>query len=139
MDNADTVLECGLGFTCDFNKSEPFIGQAQVLAQKRAAKEAGGMQKRLAQVLLKDGSPLLHAGDIVRRSGSRIAEVRAASYGHTLGGAVGLVMLATSDGEPVTPDFVLDVEWDVEIADRIFPCQVSLSSLYDPLNLRVKM
>jgi len=51
MDNTDTVLEVGLGFTCDHKKPGGFIGKEAVLAQKEAA---GGkmLKKRLVQVRL---------------------------------------------------------------------------------------
>jgi 4-methylaminobutanoate oxidase (formaldehyde-forming) len=139
MDNTDTVLECGLGFTCDFNKSEPFLGQSHVLAQKELSRSQGGLSKRMAHVLLRDGEPLLHGGEVLRRNGLRMAEIRTASYGHTLGGAVGLVMLESAHEEPISVQFVADSDWEVEIADATVKCRVSLSPLYDPKSLRVKI
>jgi 4-methylaminobutanoate oxidase (formaldehyde-forming) len=34
MDNTDTLLSMGLGFTANFDKPEPFVGQEAVLAEK---------------------------------------------------------------------------------------------------------
>lgn len=42
MDNTDTFLEVGLGFTADFEKEGGFIGKEAVLAQK----EKGTLKKR---------------------------------------------------------------------------------------------
>lgn len=43
MDNTDTLLEVGLGFTADFNKPDGFIGKEAVLKQKKIFAEKGGM------------------------------------------------------------------------------------------------
>ena len=139
MDNTDTLLECGLQFTCDFNKSEPFIGQESVLAQKLLAKQQGGLRKRMANVLVTDPEPLMHHGEVLWRNGKRMSEIRAASYGHTVGGAVGLTMLQDNDNdEPITKDYISSGDWQVEIADQLYPCQVSLAPFYDPKNVSIK-
>ena len=46
---------------------------------------------------------LFHA-EVVRRNGKPVGYVRAGSYGHTLGGAVGLAMIEA--GEPVEPAYL---------------------------------
>jgi glycine cleavage system aminomethyltransferase T len=107
------------------------------LAQKQLAKAQGGLNKRLAQVVLDDSRPLLHGGEVLRLNGVPMAEIRTASYGHSLGRAVGLVMLESAD-ECLSTEFVSVCDFDVMIADSVHSCQVSLSPLYDPKNLRVK-
>ena len=55
MDNTDTLLEVGLGFTANFEKVGGFIGKEEVLKQKEAHKQyKGALKKRLVQVLLLD-------------------------------------------------------------------------------------
>lgn len=137
MDNTDTLLECGLGFTCNFDKSSGFIGQEHVLSQKAASKTAGGLRKRMASVLVMDPEPLLCHGEVIWRNGERISDIRSASYGHTLGGAVGLTMLE-SNSEPVTKDYVTNGEWEIEIANVLYPCSISFAPFYDPKNTRIK-
>ena len=73
------------------------------------------MKRRLLQILLQDPDPLMFHAEIVRRNDEPVGYVRAASYGFTLGGAVGLVMVEA--GEPVNPAYVADAKWDVEIAN----------------------
>src|SRR5262245_51124076 len=87
IDNTDTVLESGLGFAVALDK--PFIGRDAVARQKAA----GPLSRRLCQVLVNQPSPMLYHAEIVRRDGLGVGYIRAASYGHTLGGAVGLGML----------------------------------------------
>jgi glycine cleavage system aminomethyltransferase T len=65
--------------------------------------------------------------------------VRAASYGFTVGGAVGLAMI-----DPRQPGLTIDQAWldrgawEVEIAGRRYPAVASLRPLYDPDNVRIK-
>jgi 4-methylaminobutanoate oxidase (formaldehyde-forming) len=138
MDNTDTLLECGLGFTCDFDKQEGFIGQEHVLAQKAFTRAQGGLTKRMANVLLNDPLPLVCHGEVLWRNGERISDIRSASYGHTLGGAVGLTMLE-SDDEPITKDYLKSGEWQIEIANERYPCSVSFAPFYDPKNTKIKV
>ena len=78
---------------------------------------------------------MFHA-EIVRRDGKAVGYVRAASYGHTLGGAVGLAMVEA--GEPIDAAWLNDGRWEVEIAGKLYPAVVSLRPLYDPGMERIK-
>jgi 4-methylaminobutanoate oxidase (formaldehyde-forming) len=141
MDNTDTILECGLGFTCDFEKPDGFIGQEFVLAQRERSRQHGGLSKRMASVLVPGlATPLLHHGEILWRNGNeRVSEIRSASYGHTLGGPVGLTMLESHDTHhAITKEFVHGGHWEIEIAEQRYPCQVSLIPFHDPKNIRIK-
>jgi glycine cleavage system aminomethyltransferase T/glycine/D-amino acid oxidase-like deaminating enzyme len=141
MDNTDTVLDVGLSFTIDWQKDGGFIGMEHVQAQKDLFKSLGGRTRRMANILvpLAPDDPLLYHGEILWRNGERISDIRAASYGHTVGGGVGLTMLQSPDGTtPVTTSWINDAAWELEIADKFYPCQVSLSPFYDPKNERIK-
>ena len=70
------------------------------------------------------------------RDGVPVGYVRAASYGFTLGGAVGLAMI--EPGEPVSVAYVDAGSWEVDIAGTRYPATVSLRPLYDPTSARVK-
>uniref|UniRef100_A0A7S4MXY7 FAD dependent oxidoreductase domain-containing protein n=1 Tax=Odontella aurita TaxID=265563 RepID=A0A7S4MXY7_9STRA len=137
MDNTDTVLECGLGFTCDYDKPGGFMGIGAVLAEKTGAKIMGGLTRRMVQVLVQDPEPFMHHGDILCRGGTPACEIRAASFGHTLGGAVGLAMIERQE-DPVTKSWINDGDWTVNIAGNAFPCTVSLAPIYDPNSERIR-
>jgi 4-methylaminobutanoate oxidase (formaldehyde-forming) len=94
------------------------------------------MKRRLAQVLVKDPEPMLFHAEIVLRDGKPVGYVRAGSYGHTLGGAVGLAMLESD--APITADWLRQGRWEVDIAGKRWPAQVSLKPLYDPDMKRTK-
>jgi len=132
IDNTDSVLEVGLGFAVDLKKPG-FIGRDAVLAKKAA----GPLTRRLVQILLKDPEPLMFHAEVVRRNGRPVGYIRAASYGHTLGGAVGLAMIDA--GEPIDQAWLDAGRWEVDIGDRLHPAIASLKPLYDPDNKRIKM
>ncbi len=132
IDNTDTVLEAGLGFAVALDKPGGFIGRDAVLAQKAE----GPLRRRLVQVRLVDPEPLMHHAEVVHRDGVAVGYVRAASYGHTLGGAVGLAMLE-ADG-PLTADWLAEGDWEVDVAGERFPAVTSLRPMYDPENARIK-
>lgn len=141
IDNTDTVLEAGLSFTIDWDKERGFIGKEHVEAQKEIFRGLGGRSRRMAHVLvpLEPDDPLIYHGEVLWRDGERISDLRAASYGHSVGGGVGLTMLQSSDGTtPITRQWIQDATWELEIACMRYPCQVSLLPFYDPKNTRIK-
>jgi 4-methylaminobutanoate oxidase (formaldehyde-forming) len=131
IDNTDVPYEVGLGFALDLNKAGGFIGKEAVLANKAK----GPLTRRLVQVLVKDPEPLMYHAEIVRRDGVAVGYVRAASYGHTLGGAVGLAMIEPK--APVDAAYLGSGAWQVEIAGRLYPASVSARPLYDPQMQRI--
>ncbi|BCJ72839.1 FAD-dependent oxidoreductase [Catellatospora sp. IY07-71] len=133
IDNTDSVLEAGLGFAVALDKPGGFIGRDAVLAKKAA----GPLRRRLLQILVTDPEPLMFHAEVVRRDGVPVGYIRAASYGHTLGGAVGLAMIDAGD-QPLDQAWIDAGSWTVEIADRTYPALASLRPLYDPGNDRIR-
>ena len=131
IDNTDGVVEAGLGFAVDLDKG-PFVGSEVVAAQMAS----GPPTRRLLQVLVGDPTPMMHHGEVVLRNGAPVGYIRAASYGHTLGGAVGLAMIEA--GRPVTADYLSTATWEVDIAGVRYPAAVSIRPLYDPRSERVR-
>ena len=64
--------------------------------------------------------------------------MRAASYGFTLGGAVGLAMLDAGE-EPLDQSWLDGGELTVDIAGAEYPARASLRPLYDPRSERVRV
>ncbi|HEY8377067.1 MAG TPA: FAD-dependent oxidoreductase, partial [Nannocystis sp.] len=132
IDNTDTPIEAGLGFTIDFKKPGGFLGRDAVLAKKAE----GPLKKRLVQILLRDPEPLMFHAEIVHRDGKPLGYIRAASYGFTLGGAVGLAMIEAD--QPIDQAYLDRGTWEVDIAGRKYPAVASLRPLYDPDMKRIK-
>jgi glycine cleavage system aminomethyltransferase T/glycine/D-amino acid oxidase-like deaminating enzyme len=133
IDNTDTVLEAGLGFAVALDKPGGFIGRDAVLAQKAR----GPLTRRLVQVLLTDPGPLMFHAEVVLRDGKPAGYIRSASYGFTLGGAVGLAMIDAR--EPIDQAWLDSGEWTVQIGTSVYPAMTSLRPMYDPGNKRIRM
>jgi 4-methylaminobutanoate oxidase (formaldehyde-forming) len=133
IDNTDSVLEAGLGFAVDLKKPGGFLGKEAVLAKKAE----GPLKRRILQILLKDPEPMLFHAEIVYRDGKPVGYIRAASYGHTVGGACGLAMIEA--GEQVNQAWIDAGKWEVDVAGKRVPAIASMKPLYDPTNERVKM
>ena len=78
---------------------------------------------------------MMFHGEVVNRNGAPMGYIRSASYGFTLGGAVGLAMIEAD--EPVTSEHLNHGTWKSEIVDREYPAIVSIRPLYDPTSGRV--
>lgn len=133
IDNTDNAYETGLGFAVDLTKEDNFVGKEE--AQKQKANFP--LKRRLVQVLIKDNpeAMMFHA-EVIRRDGKMMGYVRAASYGHTLGGAVGLAMIEAN--EPMDLKYIQTGKWEVEIANKLYPCVLSYKPMYDPENKKIK-
>jgi 4-methylaminobutanoate oxidase (formaldehyde-forming) len=132
IDPTDHVIEAGLGFAVALDKPGGFVGRDAVAAQLAA----GPPSRRLVQVRLLDPEPLLFHAEVVHGDGRPVGYVRSASYGHTLGGAVGLAMVDL--GEPIDAAAIAGTRWEVDVASRLVPATVSLRPMYDPTSERVR-
>jgi 4-methylaminobutanoate oxidase (formaldehyde-forming) len=81
---------------------------------------------------------MMYHAEIVHRDGRPVGYVRAASYGHTLGGAVGLAMV-DAGGQPLDQAWIDAGQWEVDIAGERWPAVASLRPLYDPDMKKIRM
>ncbi len=133
IDNTDGPLEAGFGFAIAFDKPGGFVGREAVLERR----QAGSLPRRLVSVQLLDPEPLLYHAEVVRRDGRPVGYLRAGSYGHTVGGAVGLAMIE-AHGESITQEWLAAGEWTVDVNGAEHAARTSLRPLYDPTNQRIK-
>ncbi|HUV29349.1 MAG TPA: FAD-dependent oxidoreductase, partial [Anaerolineales bacterium] len=132
IDNLDTPLEVGLGFTVEADKPVDFIGKEAFLKQRAS----GTLNKRLVQFLLEDPQPLLHGGEPIYRDGVRVGDIHSGNYGHTLGGAVGLGPISNKDG--VSKEYIQAGKFEIEVVGMRYPARASLRAMYDPKNEKFK-
>ena len=125
----DHVLEAGLGFAVKTDKPD-FIGRDAVLAKKES-----GLHKRLLQFRLTDPEPLLYHNEPVLRDGQIVGYLSSGSYGHHLGGAIGLGYVPCV-GESVTE--LISSAYEIDVAGIKVKAEVSLKPMYDPKSERVK-
>ena len=121
----DDPYSTGLGFAVRLDKKGDFIGKQACIDRKANLY----YKHRLIQILLKDPEPQMIHAEVVLRNGIPVGDVRAAAYGHTLGGSVGLAMVT---GDPVDFAYLQEGKWEVDIAGKIYPAEVSLKPMYDP-------
>lgn len=126
----DHVLEAGLGFAVKTDKSE-FIGRSAVLAKKEA-----GLDRRLVQFKLNDPEPMLYHNEPILRDGQIVGYLSSGSYGHSLGGAMGLGYVPCA-GE--TAAEVLASSFEIDVAGTRVSAEASLKPMYDPRSERVKV
>jgi 4-methylaminobutanoate oxidase (formaldehyde-forming) len=131
IDNMDDPYSVGLGFAVRLEKEVDFIGK-QACMERKADPRYG---ERLVHILLEDPEPLMIHQEIVLRDGQPVGDVRAASYGHSLGASVGLAMVK---GDPVDAAYLEGGTWEVDIAGKRYPARLSLQPYYDPAMERVR-
>ena len=133
IDNTDSPLEVGLGFTLKYDKPGGFIGREAVLRQK----DSGPPKNRLLNFLLEDPDPMLYYNELILCNGNLVGTIRAGSYGHTLGAAVGIGMVSIQDGG-VTSEFIRNNRFEVQIAGKCYPAKASIRPFYDPKGEKIK-
>ena len=130
IENTDDPLVAGLAFTIAWDKAGGFVGREALLGRR------GDRSARMVHVLLDDPEPLLHGGEPLLRNGEWVGYLRAGDFGHTLGRSVGLAVAEHEAG--VTPAWLAEGGFDVDVAGTRHPATVSLRPFYDPDRLRIR-
>ena len=125
----DHVLEAGLGFTVS-RKKPGFLGRDAVLRKQEA-----GLERRMLQFRLQDPGPLLFHNEAIVRDGQIVGPVTSGSYGHFLGGAIGMGYVPCK-GE--TEEEVLGSAYEIEVAGVRHRAVASLAPMHDPKSERAK-
>ncbi len=94
IDNTDTPLTAGLGFTVAWDKAAGFVGREPLLEQKKA----GSPADRLVSLVVDDPTLDLFGNEPLLKDGAWVGYVRAAAFGHTVGGPVGLAQVHGESG-----------------------------------------
>ncbi|PIB22877.1 FAD-dependent oxidoreductase [Amylibacter kogurei] len=126
----DHVMEAGLGFAVKTDKPN-FIGRDAVLHKKDT-----GLNSRMVQFMLNESEPMLYHNEPILRDGEIVGYLSSGSYGHTLGGAVGLGYVPCA-GE--TAADVLGSSYEIDVAGTRVAATASLRPMYDPKSERVKV
>lgn len=126
----DHVLEAGLGFAVKTDKPD-FIGRDAVLRKKES-----GLTNRMVQFRLTDPEPLLYHNEPIIRDGEIVGYLSSGSYGHALGGAMGLGYVPCK-GEDAAE--VLASSYEIDVAGTRVKAEASLRPMYDPKSERVKV
>ena len=131
IDNTDTVLEAGLGFAVAWDKPGGFIGRDAMVA----ARSLGAPRDRVVSLFVDDPDAELFGGEPLLLDGQWNGYIRAAAFGHTLGGPVALAQVHCDDG--VTAAWLAANRFEVHTPARRLPATVQLGPLYDPTRSRI--
>lgn len=119
ISDEDTPLEAGLGFAVAWDKPIDFIGRS-ALEQQRAQPLA----KRLCQVRADAPDVFLHGAEPLWRDGQRVGFLKSGAYGHTVAASLGMGYVHNDEG--VTPAWLKEGLWEVEVAGDRYPATVQL-------------
>ena len=127
----DTPLHAGLDFAVKFNKPDLFIGKEALLQQKKE-----GVSRRLVMLTIKDSEAFAHGGEPIWWNNILVGRTTSGTFGHTLGCAVMMGYISCVDTKL---DTMLEKgSFEVEIACRGFPANVTLGTPYDQKGLGMK-
>ncbi|XP_065914697.1 pyruvate dehydrogenase phosphatase regulatory subunit, mitochondrial-like [Dysidea avara] len=132
VDTTITPWEAGLGFTVNMKKDN-FVGKQALIRQKKE-----GIKQRVAIFTLQefDMGNLMWGGEAIVRNDKIVGYLTSAAYGYSIGRPVGMGLVRNpgSNGEllPVTKDYILNANYQINIAGVVYPANVSLSAAYDP-------
>ena len=131
IDNTDNPIQAGLRFAVAWDKPGGFIGR-EALVKARAE---GPPRHRLVSLLVEDPAIDLFGNEPVFLNGDWAGYVRAAAYGYTVGGAVGLAQVANNDG--VTAQWLKSGDFRVHTPAGQVPARLQIAPFYDPQRLRI--
>jgi len=131
IDNTDNPLEAGLGFAVVWDKPGGFTGRDALLR----ARAEGPPRHRVVGLLVDDPAIDLFGNEPVLAGGEWAGYVRAAAYGHTVGGAVALAQVACPDG--VTGEWLKGGDFRVRTPAGDVPARLQIAPFYDPQRLRI--
>ncbi|MFK8083395.1 MAG: FAD-dependent oxidoreductase [Granulosicoccus sp.] len=127
-----TPVEAGLGWAVKLGRTDkPFKG-CEAIRQQQAA----GVKKRLACFTVDDPHQVLLGRETILRDGKPAGWLSSAGYGHHVGLAIGYGYIRNDDG--VDEHYVMNGNYQLEVATELIDCAVHLSPLYDPYMQRVK-
>jgi heterotetrameric sarcosine oxidase gamma subunit len=131
IDNTDNPLEAGLGFAVAWDKPEGFTGRDALLL----AREQGPPRHRVVSLLAEDPAADLFGNEPVFLGDQWVGYVRAAAYGYTVGGAVGLAQVECAEG--VTGGWLKTGDFRARTPGGDIPVRLQIAPLYDPQRLRI--
>jgi 4-methylaminobutanoate oxidase (formaldehyde-forming) len=131
IDNTDNPIEAGLGFTIAWDKPDGFVGRDALLEFKAQ----GTARNRVVSLFVDDPSADLFGNEPVMVDGRWVGYVRAAAYGYTLGGPVGLAQVSHEGG--VTGEWLRERSFTVHTPGGDLAARLQMQPFYDPQRTRI--
>jgi 4-methylaminobutanoate oxidase (formaldehyde-forming) len=85
-----------------------------------------------------DPAVMMWGGELLLRDGVGTGQVTSAAFGTATGSCVGLAYVWRPDGGVVTPEYLAEGEWQVNVGGTRVGASVSLKAPYDPTSERIR-
>lgn len=131
IDNTDNPIEAGLAFTIAWDKPGGFVGREAL----QEFKAGGPPRNRIVSLFIDDPRADLFGNEPVMADGRWVGYVRAAAYGYTLGGPVGLAQVSREGG--VTASWLRETPFTVHTPSGELKARLQFAPFYDPERLRI--
>jgi 4-methylaminobutanoate oxidase (formaldehyde-forming) len=95
-----------------------------------------GLKKMMACFSVDSPDVILVGRETIYRNGEAVGWLSSGGFGHTLQMPIGYGYVRHNDG--VDADFLLQGEYELEVATERVPCNVHLEALYDPKMLKIR-
>lgn len=126
-----TPDEAGLGWAVKMKSNIPFKGRDAVAQQRK-----NGVRKILA-TFTTPADTILSGRETIYRNGKRCGWLSSGGFGHSLNQSIGLGYVRSD--QVIDNDYILSGTYELEVAAKRVPADISLTPLYDPENLRIKV
>ncbi len=126
-----TPIEAGLNFAVKLNKEIDFCGREALLTQKQ-----NGVKKKLVAFTVDDPNIVLLGRESIYRNNQLVGWVTSAGFGYTINKNIAYGYIRQP--EQITKEFLLDANYQLEVACQKVPAQIHLGVLYDPKMERIK-
>ncbi|MET3778566.1 4-methylaminobutanoate oxidase (formaldehyde-forming) [Rhizobium alvei] len=127
-----TPVEAGLGWAVKMKSNVAFRGREAIQRQNET-----GVKKMLAGFVVDDPSIVLLGRETIYRNGKRAGWLTSGGFGYTVGKPIGYGYVRNPEG--VTADYVLEGDYELEVATERVKARVSLAPFHDPENRNVKL
>ena len=126
-----TPDEAGLGWAVKMRSNIQFKGRDAIAAQREA-----GVKKMLASFTT-DANTILSGRETIYRNGDRCGWLSSGGFGHSLNKSIGMGYVRAD--HVIDRDYVLNGDYELEVATLRVPAKVTLAPLHDPKMERVKV
>ena len=114
-----------------FKKSENFVGREALNALRETIPE----RRMVTFSVETEDCPIL-GNETIYRNGKKVGWIATGGYGHTIERSIGLGYVRHDGG--VDKEFILNGDFELEVAMTRYPAKVQFESLYDPGNLKTR-
>jgi 4-methylaminobutanoate oxidase (formaldehyde-forming) len=132
----DTPLEAGLKFAVAFDKPGGFLGRDALIRQR----DAGPLESRIVKLRVREASqsagPYLYRNEPIYKSSETVGYVTSGAWGFRLDCSLGMASVSHQGG--VTPEWLAEGDFEVEIAGVTHAVNLQFAGFYDPKDERLR-